>query len=74
LLFLVDLLVIDLVIISSLTICNNITPHSIKISRSATWLISRKHLNEACFYSARPREIRRVFQDQPYSVRGLVGI
>jgi hypothetical protein len=44
-----------------------------KISRSATWLLSRKHSNEACLYSARPGETRRGFQDQPYSARGLVG-
>jgi hypothetical protein len=41
--------------------------HHSKISRSATWLLSRKHSNEACFYSARPEETRRGFQDQPYS-------
>jgi hypothetical protein len=47
--------------------------HNSKISRSTTWLLSRNHSNEACFYSARPRGTRRGFQDQPYSARGLVG-
>jgi hypothetical protein len=38
--FLVDLLVIDLVIISSLTICNNITPHPIKIETDRLYILS----------------------------------
>ena len=28
--------------------------HHVKISRSATWFCSRKHLDDACSYSARP--------------------
>ena len=37
-LFLVDLLVIDLVITSSLTICNNITPYPIKIEKDRLYI------------------------------------
>jgi hypothetical protein len=45
--------------------------HHSKISRSATWFLSSKHLDDTCFLSARPRGTRRGFQDQPYSARGL---
>ena len=35
--------------------------HHSKIPRSATWFYSRKHSDDACFYSARPKGTRRGF-------------
>jgi hypothetical protein len=44
LLFLVDLLVINLVIISSLTICNEITPYPIKIEMDWLYILPNHRL------------------------------
>ena len=43
-LFLIDLLVIDLVIISILTICNNITSYLIKIETDWLYILSNYRL------------------------------
>ena len=43
-LFLIDLLVIDLVITSILTICNNITPYLIKIETDWLYISLNYHL------------------------------
>ena len=44
--------------------------HHSKISRSATWFLSRKHSTEACFYSTRPEGIRIGFQSSTIQCLG----
>ena len=48
LLFLIDLLVIDLVIINILTICNNIAPYPIKIETNRLYIINHRLVALLC--------------------------
>ena len=44
--------------------------HQPKISRSATWFRSKKHLDDACFYLARPKGTRQSFQNSTMKCSG----
>ena len=44
--------------------------HHSKIPGSATWFHSRKHLDDTCFYSARPEGTRQGFQSSTMKCSG----